>query len=193
MATLNRPRRTQVPAAVLRTMQEVGRDLYRLALVTSHGGNLSVRDGHAMWITGTGTMLGHLESRDISLVHLGGEYEGPPPSSDTVLHSTAYALAGHGALVHAHPRHAIALSFERDVFVPPDFEGQFHLGEVPVVAQGPVQVEAIARALQKSRVVLLRGHGAYARGDDAWQALHWVTAVEESAEIEVIRGQLRRS
>jgi len=193
VAPLSRPRRTQVPPDVLRTMQEVGRDLYRLALVTSHGGNLSVRNGHALWITGTGTMLGRLESRHISLVHPGGSHEGPPPSSDTVLHTTVYALGSHGAVVHAHPRHATALSFDRDVFTPGDFEGQYHLAEVPVIPQGPFQVEAISRALQTHRVALLAGHGAYARGADLWEALHWVTALEESAEIEVIRAQVRRA
>ncbi len=177
-----------VSPGVLKEMQEVGRDLYRLALVTSHGGNLSVRAGHDMWITGTGTMLGHLEARHISLVHAGGSHEGPPPSSDTVLHATVYALSGAQAVVHAHPRHAIALSFDAGVFVPGDFEGQLHLDEVPVVDQGPRQVEQVAHSLAASRAVLLRGHGAYARGATLWEALHWITTLEESAHIAWLRG-----
>jgi len=181
-----------VPPGVLREMQEVGRDLYRLALVTSHGGNLSVRAGHDMWITGTGTMLGRLEERHISLVRPGGHHEGPPPSSDTVLHAAVYAVSGAQAVVHAHPRHAIALSFDTDVFVPGDLEGQLHLNEVPVVGTGPLQVEQIAHALESKLVVLLRGHGAYARGATLWEALHWVTALEESAHIAWLRRGLRR-
>jgi L-fuculose-phosphate aldolase len=179
-----------VPAAVLRDMQEVGRDLYQLALVTSHGGNLSIRDGASMWITGTNTMLGRLQGRHISLVQPGGGVDGPPPSSDTVLHSTVYALSGAGAVAHAHPRHAVALSFDTDRFVPGDFEGRLHLEDVPVVAPGPRQVEEIALALQSRLVVLLRGHGAYARGQTLWEALHWLTALEESAHIAVIRAGL---
>jgi L-fuculose-phosphate aldolase len=171
----------------MRDLQEVGRDLYRLALVTSHGGNLSVRRGHDMWITGTGTMLGRLEQRHISLVFPDGRHEGPPPSSDTVLHSTVYALSGAGAVVHAHPRHAIALSFDTDRFVPLDLEGQLHLKAVPVVEAGPRQVEQIASALCGSLVVLLRGHGAYARGQTLWEGLHWITALEESAHIAWLR------
>jgi L-fuculose-phosphate aldolase len=181
-----------LPAAILRTMQAVGRDLYALALVTSHGGNLSLRDGLGFWITGTGTMLGHLEERHISLVHPGGDHEGPPPSSDTVLHSAVYLLGDHGAVVHAHPRHATALSFSLDSFVPGDFEGAHHLVEVPVIAQGPQHAEQIAQALQTRKVALLRGHGAYARGGSAWEALHWLTALEESAQIHVVRGALER-
>ena len=181
-----------VPPRVLRTLQEVGHDLYTLALVTSHGGNLSIRDGHDMWITGTGTMLGRLEERHISLVTADGAHRGPPPSSDTVLHSAIYAVTGAGAVVHAHPRHATALSFETDQFVPEDLEGQLHLKDVPVVEQGPLQVELLAAALQTHLVVLLRGHGAYARGGTAWEALHWVTALEESAHIACIRRSLGR-
>jgi L-fuculose-phosphate aldolase len=176
-----------VPPRELAELQAVGRDLYMLGLVTSHGGNLSIRAGHDMWITGTNTMLGHLRAEHISLVHPDGSSDGPPPSTDTVLHSTVYAISGAGAVVHAHPRHAIALSFDTDVFVPGDLEGQLHLREVPVIAQGPRQTEQVANALQTSLVVLLRGHGAYARGHDLWEALHWITALEESAHIAVLR------
>ncbi len=180
-----------VPAGVLREMQEVGRDLYQLALVTSHGGNLSLRSGADMWITGTGTMLGRLHDRHISRVSPDGRHEGPPPSSDTILHSAIYALTGAQAVVHAHPRHAIALSFDTDLFVPSDLEGQLHLKEVPVVEAGARQVEQIASALQSRLVVLLRGHGAYARGQTLWEALHWTTTLEESAQIAWLRRGLR--
>ncbi|MBI2767757.1 MAG: class II aldolase/adducin family protein [Chloroflexi bacterium] len=177
----------EIPAGVMRDMQEVGRDLYQLSLVTSHGGNLSIRAGHDLWITGTGTMLGRLKERHISRVGADGRHEGPPPSSDTLLHQAVYALTGAQALCHAHPRHATALSFDVDLFVPCDLEGQLHLKEVPVVAPGPLQVELLASALQSHLVVLLRGHGAYARGQSLWEALHWITALEESAHIAWLR------
>lgn len=179
--------RRAVPPTIMRDLHEVGADLYHLALVTSHGGNLSVRDGSDMWITGTGTMLGRLAERHISLVAPDGGFEGPPPSSDTVLHSTIYALGSANAVVHAHPRHAIALSFDTPLFVPGDLEGQLHLVDVPVVEAGPHQAEQLATALADRRAVLLRGHGAYARGQTLWEALHWITALEESAHIAWLR------
>lgn len=175
------------PTLPLRTFQEVGRDLYHLALVTSHGGNLSVRDASAMWITGTNTMLGRLEQRHIAHVLPDGSHTGPAPSTDTLLHAAIYALTGAGAVVHAHPRHAIALSFDTGCFVPGDLEGQLHLKEVPVIEPGPSEIEAIAAALRSHVVVLLRGHGAYARGGTLWEALHWITALEESAQIALLR------
>lgn len=178
-----------VPELILSTLAEVGADLYQAGLVSSHGGNLSVRSGTDMWITGTGTMLGRLRERHIALVHADGSHLGPPPSSDTLLHSTIYALGGAaaGAIVHAHPHHAIALSFDTDLFVPIDLEGQLHLKEVPVIEQGLNQTAQLAAALQKNVVALLRGHGAYARGGTLWEALHWITALEESAHIAWLR------
>ncbi|HJP41148.1 MAG TPA: class II aldolase/adducin family protein [Dehalococcoidia bacterium] len=190
MASLSRPRRHEVPADVFRNLRSVGGDLYRLGLVSSHGGNLSIRDGHSIWITGTGMMLGHLEVEDISLVRPGGDYEGPPPSTDTVLHSAVYALSDVGAIAHAHPRHATAISMAQDRFEPEDFEGQAFLGEVPICEAGPEQIAQIAQALSKRPAVLLRGHGAFASGGSLWEALHWLTALEESAHISVIRRSL---
>lgn len=181
-----------IPPGVLRDLQEVGKDLYQLALVTSHGGNLSVREGHDLWITGTGTMLGRLRERHIARVSPDGRHDGPPPSSDTTLHQAVYAITSAKAVAHAHPRHAIALSFDTDLFVPGDLEGQLHLKEVPVVAAGPLQTEGIATALRNHLVVLLRGHGAYARGQTLWEALHWITALEESAHIAWLRGASSR-
>jgi L-fuculose-phosphate aldolase len=182
-----------ISQAKLRTLQETGKDLYRLGLVSSHGGNISLRDGDGMWITGTGTMLGRLQERHISFVHLSGSHEGPAPSSDTILHSTVYAMTSQAAaIVHAHAHHATALSFDTELFEPLDFEGQLHLKDVPVIEQGPRQVELLALALQSRRAAILRGHGAYARGQTAWEALHWITALEESAHIAVIRQMLGR-
>lgn len=176
-----------IPPETMSTFSEVGSDLYRLGLVSSHGGNLSVRVGHEMWITGTGTMLGRLRERHISLVKPDGSFEGPAPSSDTMLHSAVYALGGAQAVVHAHPHHAIAMTLDGGTFVPPDFEGEHFLQDVPVIPQGPNQVAQVASALQSRLVVMLQGHGAYARGQTLWEALHWITALEESAHIAWLR------
>lgn len=180
-----------IPPELMGTFAEVGKDLYQLGLVSSHGGNLSVRVGHEMWITGTGTMLGRLRERHIAFVRPDGGYEGPPPSSDTTLHTAIYALGGAGAVVHAHPHHAIAMTFETERFVPPDFEGQHFLEDVPVIPQGPNQVAQVASALQSRLVAILQGHGAYARGQTLWEALHWITALEESAHIAWLRSAMR--
>ena len=111
-------------------------------------------------------------------------------SSDTLLHTAIYALGGAQAVVHAHPRHAIAMTFETDRFVPPDFEGLHFLEDVPVISQGPNEVAQLATALQTRLVVVLQGHGAYARGQTLWEALHWITALKRARTLPGCGGSL---
>jgi len=91
------------------------------------------------------------------------------------------------AVLHAHPRHAIALSLVMDVIEPADAEGKLRLGAVPVV-----EAEDVAQALRDAPIVMARGHGSYARGGDLWQALQWTSVLEESAQVLWLLRALRR-
>ncbi len=161
----------------------VGEELARRGLVTTHGGNLSVRAAGGFWITGTGKRLGFLTAADLAFVADDGTAAGPAPSSDTAIHAAVYRTGSAGAVAHAHPACATAWSFAVERFVPIDHEGVLILGEVPVVPQDEAVAEAVAAALLGHRAVLVRGHGAYAAGEDLWQAAHFITALEESARI----------
>jgi L-fuculose-phosphate aldolase len=171
----------------------VGRMLWEAGLVSSHGGNMSVRlpEG-GLLITRTGAVLGRLDEGDLVTVAADGSSEGQP-SMDTAVHRGVYAAteglpAGRqaGAVLHAHPRHAVALSLVVDVVAPADAEGKLRLGSVPVV-----EAEQVAQALREAPIVLARGHGSYARGDDLWQALQWTSVLEESAEVLCLLRSLR--
>jgi L-fuculose-phosphate aldolase len=164
----------------------VGRTLWEAGLVSSHGGNmsLSLADG-GLFITRTGAMLGRLDERDLVTVAADGSSEGQP-SMDTAVHRAVYAATQAGAVLHAHPRHAIALSLVTDVVEPADAEGKLRLGSVPVV-----EGEQVAEGLRDRPVVLARGHGSYARGDDLWQALQWTSVLEESAHVLWLLRSLR--
>ncbi len=164
----------------------VGRMLWEAGLVSSHGGNMSVRlpDG-ALLITRTGAMLGRLDEGDLVTVATDGSSEGQP-SMDTAVHRAVYAATEARGVVHAHPRHAIALSLLTDAVEPADAEGKLRLGSVPVV-----EGEQVAEALRDRPVVLARGHGSYARGDDLWQALQWTSVLEESAQVLYLLRSLR--
>ena len=160
------------------SFRAAGRTLWEAGLVSSHGGNMSVRlpDG-GLLVTRTGSMLGRLDEGDLVLVAADGSSRGEP-SMDTALHRGVYDASGAGAVLHAHPRHAIALSLTMDVIEPADAEGRLRLGAVPVV-----EPEGVARALRDAPIVMARGHGSYARGDDLWQALQWTSVLEESAQV----------
>lgn len=181
--------------ALLEQFQGVGRDLYAAGLVSSHGGNLSVRgEGGAVVITRHSAMLGHLEERDLvtlapgqAPVLSGAEGPASEPSLDTALHQAIYQSCPQArAVVHAHPRHAIALSFSQQEIVPRNLEGRHYLGAVPVV-----EAAALAEALREHPIAVVAGHGSYARGGDLWEALQWTSVLEESAQVLWLLSQTR--
>ncbi len=143
----------------------------------------------SMLITATGAMLGRLAPTDLVEVPLdGGTAPGArAPSSDTATHLAIYREhPGVRAVLHGHPGCTIALSLDagRDAIEPLDLEGRHFLGRVPVIdVEWATQAEAVAEALHETPVVVTRGHGPYARGDDPWDALRLVSALEKSARV----------
>ena len=181
--------------AARRDLTEVGKDLRADGLVTSHGGNVSVRRprGGAV-VSATGAMLGRLTDDLLVAVEPDGELRDPDaagPSSDTAVHLAIYAACPDaGAVVHAHPVHAIALGYERDAIDPANLEGRLFLGSVPVLdAEWETSAQPVAEALLEHPIVVVRGHGSYARGTDVWDALRVTSTLEEAARILTLSGQ----
>lgn len=184
------------PEAWRETLIEVGSDLYLRGLVTSHGGNLSVRRpaGGAL-ITATGAMLGHLDGA--ALVGIDGtgallQPGAPAPSSNTAIHLAIYAAHPEArAVLHAHPPYAIARSIARDgdALRPVNFEARLVLGAVPVLTVADADApRAVAEALGETPIVVVRGHGSFAMAGDLWQALNYTTTLEEAAQILTYAG-----
>ena len=92
------------------------------------------------------------------------------------------------AIVHCHPRTAIAFSLSREEIVPIDNEASYLLKKVPVIweefASGtPEMANKLATALQSYKIVMLRGHGSFAIGQTLDEAFHWSSTLEESCQI----------
>ncbi len=128
---------------MLKEFQRVGRLLLHLGLISSHGGNASVRKGGYIYITRHSAMLGDLRKDDVVKISfsLGGKDKAPAgriklseASMEYPVHRQIYETTGAGAVIHAHPAHAIALSLVRKKIRPLDAEGTIFLGEVPVLA-----------------------------------------------------------
>lgn len=174
---------------MLRQFQEIGRDLYVAGLVSSHGGNLSVRFGDRVVIKRRGAMLGRLREGDLVETGLEKPDSGVAlASTELVVHRAIYLATPALAVVHAHPRTAIALSLSRDEIVPIDNEGSYLLHKVPVVAaefaSGSAElVEKLPTALQEYKIVMLRGHGCFSIGQTLEEAFQWVSCLEESCQI----------
>ena len=186
---------TAAETGATRELIEVGKDLRADGLVTSHGGNVSERRSRGgVLISATGAMLGRLTDDLLVAVDGNGQprdADAPAPSSDTAVHLAIYeACADAGAVLHAHPVHAVALAFARDAIEPANLEGRLFLGSVPVLdVEWESSAQPVAEALREHPIVVVRGHGSYARGTDVWDALRVTSSLEEAARMLVLSGQ----
>lgn len=171
--------------------ERAGRRLISERLVGATFGNMSVRDGEAMWITRTGCCLD--EPGPAVRVPL----EGPVPrgaSSEYRVHRAVYLRTGYGAVVHAHPVHAVAASLLSDAIEPVDSEGQMLCPLIPVVLGPPGTDElagAVASGLATAPVVIARGHGTFAGGANLDGACLYTSLAEHACHVLLLVGAHR--
>jgi len=175
--------------------QQVGADLFAARLASATSGNFSVRDPRGLWITRSGAQKAHLQPEDLLLLP-----PEPDPQADQgasvekVIHREIYRQTRAQAVVHAHPRYAIALSYQLDQIVPIDLEGSYYFPTLPVVAPSTTSgtqeaAQAVAGALIDHRACIVRGHGAFARSEQAnperalLEAFALLTSLEEACEV----------
>ena len=169
--------------------REIGRDLYTADMISSHGGNLSIRLGDRVIIKRRGAMLGNLKPHDLIETGLEKNDSGVAlASTELLVHRLIYMQTPALAVVHCHPRTAIAFSLSRDEIVPIDNEASYLLKKVPVVTEEfasgtPQLAEKVAKALQNYKIIMLRGHGSFAIGQTLDEAFHWSSTLEESCQI----------
>jgi ribulose-5-phosphate 4-epimerase/fuculose-1-phosphate aldolase len=91
--------------------REIGRDLYGQTMISSHGGNLSIRLGDKVIIKRRGAMLGALKLHDLIETRIDKNDSGVAlASTELLVHRTIYQQTPALAVVHCHPRTAIAFS-----------------------------------------------------------------------------------
>ena len=174
---------------IYQQFREIGRDLYVQGLVSSHGGNISIRVGDRVIIKRRGAMLGRLKPHDLVETCIEKNDSGVALASTELLaHRMIYQMTPALAVVHCHPRTAIAFSLSRDEIVPIDNEASYLLKKVPVIweefASGtPEMAQNLAKTLQQYKIVFLRGHGSFAIGQTLDEAFHWTSTLEESCQI----------
>jgi L-fuculose-phosphate aldolase len=174
---------------MLSQFQTVGGALFNQRMVSSCGGNLSVRIGDRLIITHRGSMLGFI--READLVETGinkNDRATPLASSELAVHRSIYTKSPAQATVHAHPPYAVALSFVEKEIVPSDSEGKAVLSKVPIIGLGAEVkagcfAEEIAEALKEFKVVLVRSHGSFAVGQLLEEAYYYTTLLEHSCQL----------
>jgi L-fuculose-phosphate aldolase len=178
--------------------EEVAAASRRLAaegLLIGTAGNVSVRDGDRVAISGTGVVLADCTADDVTVVTLEGEVvEGAlVPSSERGLHLGLYAGTDAAAVVHTHAPYSTAVACV--------------LAELPVLHYqqlllgGPVRVApyqtfgtpelaaATLTALEGRQAALLANHGSVAVGSSLATAvenallLEWLAALHHRASV----------
>lgn len=160
----------------------------------SHSGNASVRDGDRFWVTPSGASADLLEPRNLVECETEGAL-GKGASLDAELHRLVYRRNPEAtAVLHSHGAYTVALTMNGEDFVPPDFEGSYYFGQVPVltvpyekyVEEAPARV---AEALSHSPITVVRGHGIYACAPTLNLAYKWTCSLELSAKTAFIARQ----
>lgn len=179
--------------------RDLGRDIFLGGLISSHGGNMSVRHGDRITITRRGSMLGRLGEDDLVETRVDPCEEDEHCSRELVVHRAIYHACDASAIVHAHPVHTVYRSLVGDTVAPVDSESVYVLGaSVPVLAPktsiasaeaGELLAGAFARG---SKIAVLRGHGPFAVGATLEEAYYHVTCLEASCHVLDLRESVGR-
>ncbi len=182
-------------ANIERTLREdmvtIVQELYQARLITSTGGNVSVRlpGGNGYLITPTRMHKGGLQPEH--LVRL--DAQGRPvqahqrPSVETPMHLAIYqAYPDVGAVVHTHAPLATALGIVGGR-VPPITVDAVLFQDMRIVPYGlpgdPELIQHVVEALKYSPAVILQNHGLVTVGETMRQAANRALALEETIHI----------
>lgn len=167
--------------------RDIGRDIFLRGLISSHAGNMSVRVVDRIYITRRASMLGKLRQKDVVELELGQDNtQVPAASSELVVHTAIYQNTNGLAVIHTHPPYATLLSMVHDEIIPIDAEGMYLFTKIPVVApENPIgsreSAGLVSTQLKEHTIVLVRGHGSFARGDTLEEAFQYTTSLESSS------------
>lgn len=185
-----------VDQRIYEMFRDIGRDLFASNMISSHGGNLSIRLGDRLIIKRRGAMLGELKPNDLIETRLDKNDSGVVlASTELIVHRAIYRSTPALAVCHCHPRTAIAFSLSRDELVPIDNEASYLLKKVPVVTEEfasgtPQMANKVANALKNYKIVMLRGHGSFATGQTLDEAFFWSSTLEEACQIMLFAQQI---
>lgn len=174
---------------IFQEFRRIGQFLDRRGLISSHGGNISVRQGKKMLVKRRGAMLGDLHPWDVvemSIEEIDSKIM--IASTEALVHRAIYRETDHLAVIHCHPVYTVALSLVEDEITAIDAEGAFNLKKIPILDLklpiGPHDSAIhVPKMLNNYKVVVVRSHGIFAGAETLEEALNWATVCEEASTI----------
>jgi sugar (pentulose or hexulose) kinase/phosphoglycerate dehydrogenase-like enzyme/ribulose-5-phosphate 4-epimerase/fuculose-1-phosphate aldolase/putative sterol carrier protein len=172
---------------VVRTVEE----MYAHGLITSTGGNVSVRipGKDEVWITPNSSFKGALRPDMLVRVDLEGNPIGDSPyapSSERMLHCAVYHNSPNvGAVIHSHAPKATILGLAGLPFLPISTEAAF-IGEiprVPFIMPGTAELaDAVGVAAKEAPAVIMQNHGLIVGGQSLRHASDLTLIIEQTAD-----------
>ena len=171
------------------------RELARDGLFIGTAGNVSVRDGDLVAVTGTGVVLEGCRPEDVTVVSRGGEVlEGElAPTSELALHLGVYDDTGTTAVVHTHAPYSTAVACVLDELPVLHYQQLLLGGPVRVAAYAtfgtPELAVAVREALAGRQAALMANHGSVAVGASLAAAvenarlLEWLATLHHRASV----------
>ncbi len=187
IASANRILVGDIRDEVIHTVEE----MYTQGLVTSTGGNISIRIAgkDEVWITPNSSFKGALAPGMLVRVDLEGNPIGDShyaPSSERMLHCAIYRNKPEViAVIHSHAPKATILGLAGLPFLPISTEAAF-IGEiprVPFIMPGTRELaDAVGAAAKDACAVILQNHGLIVAGTSLRHALDMTLTIEQTAD-----------
>jgi L-fuculose-phosphate aldolase len=176
-------------------IMEIGKQSVQMALVTTIGGNISVKlDDHHFLITESGKALSDLTYKNILKIDSNGNnLKGDSkPSKEAKMHLSIYKQRTDvNAVVHLHPIIATTLISIDEVITAVTMEELFFMGEkigvVPLLPAGSNELmESVMNSMKECNVVVLKNHGATSAGASLEEAFYRIIKLERAAQATLI-------
>lgn len=166
-------------------------EMYAQGLITSTGGNVSVRiEGKdELWITPNSSFKGALRPDMLVRIDLKGNPIGNcqrAPSSERLLHCALYQNnSSVGAVIHSHAPKATILGLADLPFLPISTEAAFvgEIPRVPFIMPGTRELaDAVGAAAKNAPAVIMQNHGLIVGGQNLRHASDMTLIIEQTAK-----------
>ena len=167
-----------------------GKMLYDKDLTSATSGNISVRVGNKIYITGTGTALGFLTEKDVVEIDMEGHELNlnERASSERFLHLSIYKLRKDiKAIIHCHSPFLTAFAAcRKELSAPIVAENILYFGKIPVadyaMPSSVKLVENTVKPFSEYDTVLMANHGIVAGAKDLISAFYKIETAETYAK-----------